>query len=371
MKKQAGFTLIEILVAMGVTMLVVGGAVLLFRDSTKAHSSVTQSSDMSDNMRAGLNFIVQDLIQTGTGIPTGGIAIPNTTDKNGCNVSLPVNRPPATLKLSFQGPTPFQPGCNVVLPAIEPGPSLGPVVTSPDGTSAPPSDVLTILYADNTLALNEKPINGATCPNGAIAPNGSSVTFDPACVVLGGAGIPVNPGDLILFANANGNCLQTVSTVAGQVLNFTAGDTFNLNGRTTTETAGTILQLQNVTAGAPDGTYPATSATRVWMITYFLDTTADSRHPRLMREVNFNPPQIVSETVEDLRFTYNLVDGSTPSPVNQKNVPKNDNENEIRTVNVYVGARSASISAGNGKYVRSNLSTQVALRSMAYFNTYK
>ena len=303
MKKQAGFTLVEVVVAMAVTLLVLAGAVLLFRDSTQAHSSVTQSSDMSDNMRAGVNMIVQDLILTGTGIPTGGIAIPNTVDKNGCNVSFPVTRPPATLKLSFQGPNAGQPGCNVVLPAIEPGPSLGPTVTSPDGTSAPTSDLVTILYADNTLALDQKPINGAACPAGTIAADGSSVTFDPACVVLGTAGIPINAGDLIMFNNANGNCLQTVSSVAGQTLTFTAGDAFNLNGRTTTETGGTILQLQNVAGGVPDGTYPTTSATRIWMVTYYLDTTVDSRHPRLMREVNFDNPQTVSETVENLQFT--------------------------------------------------------------------
>ena len=51
--------------------------------------------------------------------------------------------------------------------------------------------------------------------------------------------------------------------------------------------------------------------------------------------------------------------------------PAGDNENEIRSVNVYLGARSTSTAAATGKYVRTNLATQVALRSMAYFNTYQ
>lgn len=378
MKKNSGFTLIEIMVAMAVSLIVLGGAFLMFRDSSKANTNVTQSADMSDNLRAGLNMIVQDLVQTGTGIPTGGIAIPNTPNAAGCNSGAPVNRPPTILNLTFQGPNANNPGCNVILPAIEPGNALGPSVVSPDGTKGPRTDIVTVMFGDNTLALDQKPINGPNCPAGAIAPNGSTITFDPNCVVIGGAGIPVNTGDLIMIFNGinpNG-VLQTVTGVAGQTLTFAAGDAFNLNGRSGTETNGTILQLQNLNAaGAPNGTYPATSCTRVWMITYYLDSVTDPLHPMLMREVNFNPPQPVAESYENLQFTFNFADGTTPAPVNQVAVPvvpapTGDDENQIRSVNVYVGARSANRNA-NSKYVRTNLSTQVALRSMAYFNTYK
>jgi len=378
MKKKSGFTLVELIIGMAVTMVALAAAVLMFRDSTKANTNVTQTSDMNDNLRAGLNLIVQDLIQTGTGIPTGGIAIPNTINAAGCNIGKPVNRPPAVLNLTFQGPNSANAGCNVILPAIEPGNTLGPAVTSPDGTSGPKSDIITIMYADNTLSLDQKPINGASCPAGAIAADGSTVTFDPGCVTIGAAGIPVNPGDLLMIYNGNNpnGILQTVSAVAGQTLTFNAGDAFNLNGRTASETSGTILTLQNLTAGTPNGTYPSTSCTRIWMITYYVDATTDPKHPMLMREVNFNTPQPVAETVENLQFAYNFADGTTPAPVNQSAVPTvpaptGDNENEIRSVNVYLGARSATRGAFNSQYVRNNLATQVALRSMAYFNTYK
>lgn len=371
MKKKTGFTMIELLVAMAVTMVALAAAVLAFRDSTKANSNVTQRSDMSDNMRAGLNLIVQDLIQTGTGIPTGGISIPNTVNAAGCNVGRPVNRPPTVLNLTFQGPNAGAVGCNVMLPAIEPGNGLGGAIVSPDGTRSLATDIVTIMYADNTLlALSQRPINGAACPAGTINATGSSIVFDPACVTIGAAGIPVNPGDLIMIYNNNGNCLQTVSSVAGQTLTFNNGDAFNLNGRTATETAGTIKQLQNLTAGLPNGTYPPTSATRIWMTTYYLDAAADPNHPMLMRGVNFNTPQPVAETLENLQFAFNFADGTNPAPVNQFSVPAGDTENQIRSINVYMGARSASRTSDT-KYVRTNLGTQVALRSMAYFNTYK
>ena len=376
MKKKSGFTIVELLIGMAVTMVALAAAFLMFRDSTKANTNITQTSGMSDNMRAGLNLIVQDLIQTGTGIPTGGISIPNSAATKGCNaVARRVNRPPLVLKLTFDGPNDANKGCNVILPAIEPGNGLGPIVTSPDGTSGPATDIITIMYADNTLAMDQKPIISTTTTppcKGTIAPDGSKITFDPACVTIGAAGIPVNTGDLLMIFNGNNpnGVLQYVSDVSGQVLTFSAGDPFNLNGRTASEDFGTILTLQNLTAGKPDGTYPPTSCSRIWMITYFLDATTDPKHPMLMRAVNFNTPQPVGETIENLQFAYNFADGTTPAPVNQLTVPTGDNENQIRVVNVYMGARSTTSAANPGKYIRTNLSTQVALRSMAYFNSF-
>src|SRR6267143_127419 len=139
MKKKSGFTLVELIIGMAVTMVALAAAFLMFRDSIKANTNVTQAADMSDNIRAGLNLIVQDLIQTGTGIPTGGISIPSTPNGAGCNTGRPVNRPPGVLGLTFLGPNAANPGCNVILPAIEPGNALRPTVVSPDGTSGPPS----------------------------------------------------------------------------------------------------------------------------------------------------------------------------------------------------------------------------------------
>lgn len=381
MKKKSGFTLVELMIGMAVTMIGLGAAVMMFRDSTRANTNVTQASDMSDNMRAGLNLIVQDLIQTGTGIPTGGISIPNTANSAGCNTGGRVKRPPAVLNLTFDGPNSANTGCNVILPAIEPGPDLGPTVTSPDGTSGPKSDIITMMYADNTLTgLDQKPINSATCPTAVIAANGSQIDFGSSagCVNIGSAGIPINPEDLLMLYNAHNpnGILQTVSSVGGQIVKFNANDSFNLNGRTASETSGTILTLQDQTGGVPNGNYPLTSCTRVWMITYYLDATTDSKHPTLMRAVNFNTPQPVGETMENLQFSYNFSDGTTPAPVNQSLVPilpspGGDNENQIRSVNVYLGARSTSTAAITGQYIRTNLATQVALRNMAYFNTYK
>src|SRR5262249_18951068 len=157
--KQAGFSLLELLVSVGVTAVILGATMLAFRDAANTQRGVAYSSDMNDNLRAGLNLIQQDLILAGTGIPTGGIPIPNTPDSSGtCNTATPTNRPTLTGTLTF-------PVCNFVLPAIEPGSALGPLITAPDATTGNPSnpnsftDLITVMYADNALGLDVDAIN--------------------------------------------------------------------------------------------------------------------------------------------------------------------------------------------------------------------
>jgi len=44
MKKKSGFTIVELLIGMAVTMVALAAAFLMFRDSTKANTNITQTS---------------------------------------------------------------------------------------------------------------------------------------------------------------------------------------------------------------------------------------------------------------------------------------------------------------------------------------
>jgi type II secretory pathway pseudopilin PulG len=355
-KKQAGFTIAEFLVAMTITLIVTAAAFSAYDSAVRVNETVALTTEVTGNLRASMNYMVQDLIQTAEGIPTGGIPIPSN------NAALPINRPgPPGAALTF-------PLGNAVLPALEPGPFLGPVITPPDAAPGGPTDIVTILYADNIMApaLNTNPINraggaGPACA-GTISANGDTVTFDPACMVLPADNTRIRPGDLIMFSNANGNALQNVTGVGGQVLRFAAGDPFSLNGRN--DPQGTILQLFNA-----DGTLPPTTATRIWMISYYLDNVTNPGQVRLVRQVNFNPGQPVGEAIEDLQMTYNFVDGVV-NPSNQRTIPAGETENFIRTVNLFLAARSNVPSSRTRRYFRNNLATQVSLRSLAYVSRY-
>ena len=373
----AGFTMIELMIAMAVTMVLLYAALRAFKDASQSSKQISLASDMTDNLRAGLNYIQQDLIQAGTGIPTTGIPIPNTPNGGGtCNAGVALNRP------SLGGGTTF-PQCNFVVPSIEPGQALGPLITSPDAIAGNPAnpasftDEITLLYVDNSSGLEAKPVNqpalGANpgCA-GTITVNGQTVTFDPACVNMAqitASGAQIQPGDLIMFSNNLGNALQVVTSAAGNVLNFAPGDAFGLNGRN--DPNGTVLQLRNAGCTTPANCWPPTTVTRIWMISYYLDNVTDPAHTRLIRRVNFNPGNPVGETLENMQFTYNFVDGVN-NPVNQASVPAANTEAQIRSVNIYLGARSSNMVRQGNKiiFARDNLVTQISLRSMAYVNDY-
>lgn len=375
-----GFTLIEMMIAMSVTLVILYAAILAFRDAQQTNQVISQSADMTENLRSGLNMIVQDVQQAGTGIPTGGIPIPFTTNNGNppCGSTAAINRP------SLGGGATFN-QCNSVINAVEPGNQLGPPITAPDaatGTVQNPNsitDEITVLYADNTSGLDAKPINQPAlapnpgCPNGQLQLNGNqlTVTFDPTCVNLSNAGITIQPGDLIMLNNSLGTALVYVTSVAGQVLTFATGDPFNLNGRS--DPAGTAKQLMNAGCNGAPACFPPTTATRVWMISYYLDNVASPPYIRLVRQVNFRPAVPVGETLENLQFTYNFVDGAT-NPSNQPTVPVANSASQIRTVNAYLGARTAyqvHHGANSTLYSRNNLMTQISLRSMAYYNKYQ
>jgi prepilin-type N-terminal cleavage/methylation domain-containing protein len=380
MKKQAGFTMIEFMIAMGVTLVVLAAAVGAIMSTMRSNQNVALSADLNDNLRASLNLVRQDIVLAGEGIPAGGISIPS-------GPGITINRPgPVALKF-------LQP----FLPALSMGTALGPTVPIlvragvPPGGGAP-SDIITLIYQDNTwdnnpadnkpTALDSAPITraavGATpACNGNLTALGDQVTFDPNCVDMSKARVPVQPGDLFMFSNINGTALQTVTSVNGQVVNFASNpgvDKFGLNQ--TGAATGTIKQLQDkVPASSPvayTGTYPPTTATRIWMISYYLDIATDPQHYRLVRQVNFNPTQPVAEIIEGLQFTYNFVDANVPPTIyaNSTSVPPGLTESNIRSVNLFLGARANAPSGSNSAYIRDNMKTQISVRSLSYFNRY-
>lgn len=388
-RKLAGFTLIELMVAMGVTMILLYAAVTAFRDASQTNQMVTYAADMGDNLRNALNMIQTDLQQAGSGIPTGGIPIPFTSNNSStspCGTTAAIIRP-------ILGGTKTFPACNSTLPAVEPGADMGPPITAPDATSGSNTDEITVIYADN-LGLDSRPINASPtvatattaanpgCPNGSLTLSGTTLTavFDGTtlnssgnynCVNFAKNGIAINVGDLIMFSNNQGQALLAVTNVNGQTLTFAKGDPFGLNGRT--ETSGTInfLQTTGTGCGGTNACFANTSATRIWMVSYYLDNVSSPPYVRLVRQVGLGTATPVGETLENLQFTYNFVDGTT-NPANQGTVPTGDSESQIMLVNVYLAARSNYIvhQGNRALYSRNNLMTQVSIRSNAYTNPY-
>ena len=331
---QHGFSMVELLIGMSITLVVLATTLGALTDGLKMSDTAKLLTQMQHNARSGLKLVTRDLMQTGQGIPKGGITIPN-----GAGAS-PITRPgPGSLTY---------PAGTVVLPAVTTGQGLGGVV------QGRVTDIISVIYADATLALNAAPLV-------SIPPNGLLAVVDPITDITD-PGTGIQAGDFIMFSNAMGSAIQEVTSVAGQTVSFASSDTmdFNQPGAPT----GSIAGLQD-----GPGTYPPTTATRIWMVTYYVDDT-DPASPRLMRILNNQEPRPVALDVEDLQITYDLVDGYlNPAGVDEPLPP--NTPAQIRKVNLTLMTRSHTAQRTTGAYQYQTLKTQVSLRSLSFIDRYQ
>jgi Tfp pilus assembly protein PilW len=329
---------VELLLVVMLSMLLMAGALQIFGDLLREFDSSRLNSELQQNLQAGMNLMIRDLIQTGRRIPTGGIPIPNGGSAQG------IFRP-GPLGTSYIFPADL-----TVLPAVSPGDALGPAV------QGVPTDIVNILYSDSILRLEQSPLQ-------SVSSSGDSITVN-AGTAISGVATPVQAGDLILLSNARGNAIQTVTRVSGQTIYFDANDVFRLNQRGT-GILGNIVQLQS-----SPGAYPPTTATRLWMITYYIDATADAQNPQLMRRINFGTASSIGAVYENVQLTFDLVDGVT-NPTNVANPSSPNSPNQIRKANLFLAARSTTVSTRSREFLRTNMLTQVSLRSLAFVDRYR
>jgi hypothetical protein len=333
MRKEQGFSNVEVLISVVLTLILLGGTMSSFNSSVGLSEQVRLMADLGQNLRTGINFAVRDFLTAGWGIPTGGIPIPSGTG------ALAVKRPgPPGTNYTFN---------SLVIAAVNPGAGLGPA------SSGQVTDMVNILYSDNTLPLNQTPL-------ASINANGSSVTVNAGTPITGISN-PIRTGDLIAFSNALGNTMQYVSRVSGQTIFFDSGDPLCLNQPGASQ--GSITQIKN---GA---VFPPTTATRVWLITYYLDLTTDPEMPRLIRRVNNKPGEALALVLDNFQLSYDLVDGVT-NPTNVGTPTNPNSPNQIRKANIFLSGRSTSKVRNTGDFLRSTLTTQVSLRSLSFIDRY-
>ena len=203
---------------------VVVGALLQAQHATQG---VAYEANTQENLRAGMHFMVQDLLQAGEGIPQGGISVPYDAAGNSAIV-----RPGVFPPTGPDFPNPVGNGFTL-MPAISPGSQIGQDATTVDPVTGAvlngnlQTDVINILYADNSLQdaaghyLYSFPVVQAVGPPacaGTIDPVGGSVLMDVGCFVMPGVTQPITVGNLIMFHNSNGTALEYVTGVAGQTI---------------------------------------------------------------------------------------------------------------------------------------------------------
>jgi hypothetical protein len=328
LRRDAGVSLTETLIAVTITMTALGIAMTTFDSLANTREAVTLLTDTNQNLRSSLNVVTRDLLSAGRGIPVGGIPIPFGAQ--------PVVRP------SPNGTTLTFPLTDVRIPAVSPGNGLGPVVNSIS------TDIISVLMLDPNLP-SDWPITN-------VAPDGSTAMVAPGVDID-----DVSAGDLILFNNGNQRyAVQMVTDRVEQTLFFATGDGLRLNQRGAAD--GTIMQLRT------DGEFKDMSASRILMISYYVDNSNASR-PQLMRRVNMRADRAIGVAVENFQITYDLVDGVT-NPVNVGTPVAPLTPNQIRKANVFLAGRSYAKVTKSQQFVRTSLSTQVSLRNLSFVDRY-
>jgi prepilin-type N-terminal cleavage/methylation domain-containing protein len=383
MSREHGFTLAELMISMTVTLIAVGAALTTFSQGLIINDTGTQTSDANQNFRAGMNQLVQDLMQAGRIIGPLGIPLPS-----GAGVTA-FNRPGPTAGLTFSlvDTDPLNPTNALNLPAITTGYQAQPASLK---TLNSATDMVTIMTVDEFMPTIQTPplvLATPTSIEGTIAPNGQSVVLPATSVWLTGDTVADTPviqvGDLVLFSNPSGMALHTITSMDATHIKFEniAADWFGFN-----QFSAPVVPMMLIKQ-PQDTTNPWTAKTtmfRALMITYYVDTSGVV--PLLTRVVNHQAPQTLSGVVEDLDLTYDLVDGvdnptavlSLPCPTvaepicgaTTPAVGVTYNSNQIRKVNVHMGVRSEVMNKSPHDYIRNHIATAVDVRSLASVNRY-
>jgi type II secretory pathway pseudopilin PulG len=347
---ELGFTMVELLITLAVTIVIVGGAILVFTNSAQSSTRSLKYSEIQTEARAALSQITRDLSQAGTGVPLNGIPIPSLA-AGGANPNFACD----ATQCYTAGNLPFTQG---LLYKVTPGNAIGPTISEP-------SDAIKVVYVDPTL-------NWSAVSTAAIASNGGSLTMPAATVpAVNDPALGITPGDVILLQNVYGSAVGLVTAVAGQTISFGV-DPLNINQLNAP--SGNIKALG--TPGTNPLTYPATQVSRLIMVTYFIQPFAGPNGPdaRIMRQIGSHPPIPIAEHIEDLKFTYDVVDPVTNALTANSldaslGAPAVSQPNQIRKVNISVTARAVRREA-TGDFLRINLTTSVGPRNLSFRDRY-
>ncbi len=365
--RSFGFSLIELLIAMAVGLIIMGAATQLFKSAMDATTIITQTAEMQANLRAAVNIMAKDISMAGSGLPSGGFALPYG---NGATASLFAKDAGTTWLANNAYPSGSFGNPPTVVPywmyGLVPGPSNGMEFGGPPAIPATnrAADAITVVYVDYSFPLNLYQITNMTATSVTLqAPNPAPT--NPFPQILDPAGIKV--GDLIMLSNTKATVVAEVTGInpGGTVLTFAANDPLNVNQPANPPYNSTLGYAATV------GT---ATAYRLWAVTYFIEVPNNGQAPRLMRQVNGQPAVPVADNIIGLNFTYDLCDsannggGAVQCAGISDPIAQGYTLNQIHKVNIQVIGQSLAANGANSK--SSALVTSVSTRNLSFKDRY-
>jgi len=358
-----GFTLLELMVAVALGLIVLAATTQLFKSGMDATILVSQQSEMQQSVRSALNLIAKDVSMAGSGLPSGGLSLPNGTGSVASFFAVDPNRAWLANNTYPSGTVGGAPVSNYMFGVI-PGPNNGleqggPTTIPATGQGA---DAVTVIYTDYSFPLDQYTI---TFPAGN--PNGDAIDVAPPAnppagfpAILSPTGIQV--GDLILLNNTRGPAVGEVTGIsnAGGRITFADADSLKVN-----QSGALNGNIKYIVTGSN------TVARRIWAVTYFIEVPQNGQPPRLMRQVSGQNPSPVADNIIGLKVTYDLCDGtngpscgSISDPIGSSYSP-----NQINKVNIQVIGQTLNSYGNRSKSMA--LMTSVSTRSLSFKDRYQ
>ncbi len=334
-----GSSVLEMMMATLLTgvLLLAGGA--LFRPAIDVSHMVIQRAAMQQSARSAMNVMTRDLRLAGNGIPGGGIQLPAgagsvpskfACDSGDCYLTVSDNQ-----------------YSNARLYALTTGDEMGEVV---NGIL---TDIVTVAYRDPNSNLDEYPLT-------EVSVNGNQIRFDTSTSpAYDDPDTGVKSGDVLLLCNMNGCAAGAVTSVqAENGLVDLGADPLNINQPAAA--FGNIASLMNLAS--------ETRAFRILVVTYYIDASNPDAL-RLMRQVNAHPSQVAAFNVENLQLSYDIFDQNSSTVTNDLS-DAGGTPNQIRKINMSLGARSPGESLFQRGYERLILTTSVSPRNLRFRDLY-
>jgi hypothetical protein len=321
-------------------LLLAGGA--LFRPAIDVSHMVIQRAAMQQSARSAMNVMSRDLRLAGNGIPGGGIQLPAGTgsvrskfacDSGQCYQTNPVTNPDNEYS-------------SARLHALTTGDDKGAVV---NGIL---TDIVTVAYRDPNSNLDEYPLT-------EVSVSGNQIRFDTSTSpAYDDPDTGVKSGDVLLLCNMNGCAAGVVTSVLADGYVNLGADPLNMNQPAAA--FGNIVSLLNPAS--------ETRAFRILVVTYYIDASNPDAL-RLMRQVNAHPSQVAAFNVENLQMSYDIFDQNSSTVTNDLS-DAGGTPNQIRKINMSMGARSPGESLFERGYERLTLTTSVSPRNLRFRDLY-
>lgn len=365
-RHQHGFTIVELLIAIAVTLIVMTATMMIYQRSVQVAGVVENRAEMQAELRAAAQQISIDLNQAGTGIPIGGIPLPSAAS-GGSNPLIGCDSATCYITASLTGG---------VLYKVIPEDGIGPTTTEP-------TDAIVIVYLEPVATNPNDPNASGTAPNWSSYTT-QTITDDGTVLTMPAGTTPAinDPvyglviGDLLLLQTGSGAALGVVTNYDGtaNTITFAPMDPLNINQPTAPVGNIASLKINPKPASPPD--FPSVTVSRIMMVTYFIQpvSTPNGQDYRLMRQVDARTPTPVAEHIEDLQFTYDVFDDSSDTvTVNLPNAatgtPPTSKPNQIRKINMTITARSSRVNA-QGNYDRLTITTSIGPQNLSFHEKY-